>query len=84
MRAIAQTLPLTADYRLVQNGPDSLVFYVDADAEQLPDFKAKLNAYLDRIGVDSKAVHWDMHAFLPPLDFSTKLRRITRTREAIR
>jgi putative adenylate-forming enzyme len=81
-RAIAQTLPRTADYRLVQTGPASLALYVDAPGAPLTQYEADLSAYLQRLGVATASLEWDLHAALPPTDFSAKRRRITRLREA--
>jgi putative adenylate-forming enzyme len=81
-RAIAQTLPRTADYRLVQTGPASLALYVDAPGVPLTQYQAHLNAYLQRLGVAAPYLQWELHASLPATDFSTKRRRITRQREA--
>jgi putative adenylate-forming enzyme len=77
-RAIAQTLPHTADYRLVQTGPASLTLHVDAPDGQLAQYQAQLNAYLQRLGVATTNLQWQLHAALPATDFSAKRRRITR------
>ena len=80
-RAIAQTLPRTADYRLVQTGPASLALYVDAPGAPLTQYQAHLSAYLQRLGVAAANLQWELHASLPATDFSAKRRRITRQRE---
>jgi putative adenylate-forming enzyme len=81
-RAIAQTLPRTADYWLVQTGPGSLALYVDTPGAPLTQYQADLNAYLQRLGVAAPSLQWELHASLPPTDFSAKRRRIIRHREA--
>jgi len=80
-RALAQTLPRTADYRLVQTGPASLALYVDALGVPLTQYQAHLSAYLERLGVAAANLQWELHASLPATDFSAKRRRITRHRE---
>ena len=77
-RAIAQTLPRSADYRLVQTGPASLVLYVDAPGAPLTQYQADLSAYLQRLGVAAASLQWELHNALPAVDFSAKRRRITR------
>jgi putative adenylate-forming enzyme len=80
-RALAQTLPRTADYRLVQTGPASLALYVDAPGAPLTQYQAHLSACLQRLGVTAANLQWELHASLPATDFSAKRRRITRHRE---
>lgn len=81
-RAIAQTLPRSADYRLVQTGRDSLALYVESPAAQLSHYQAHLSAYLERVGVAAATLQWELHASLPASDFSAKRRRILRRYEA--
>jgi putative adenylate-forming enzyme len=83
-RALAQTLPRSADYRLVQTGPASLTLYVDVAAAPLTQYQADLNAYLQRVGVAAARLQWQLHAYLPAPDYSAKRRRITRRYEAHR
>jgi putative adenylate-forming enzyme len=77
-RAIAQTLPHTADYRLVQAGMTSLALYVESPPGQLTYHQAHLSAYLERVGVAAATLQWELYGSLPATDFSAKRRRITR------
>ncbi|SDI66662.1 F390 synthetase-related protein [Paraburkholderia phenazinium] len=80
-RALAQTLPRSADYRLVQTGPASLALYVDAPGAPLAQHQTDLSAYLQRVGVAAARLQWELHDCLPAPDYSAKRRRITRRYE---
>lgn len=82
-RAIAQVLPLTADYRLVQTGHAELSLHVAATGDVLAGCRAHLQAFLARQGVDTSQLVWTLSPVLPPTDFTAKRRRIVR-REGIR
>jgi putative adenylate-forming enzyme len=77
-RAIAQTLPLAADYRLIQTADAALELYVDGPAAQMPLYRTHLNDYLQRQGVATSAIHWTLHASMPKAGIDTKRRRIVR------
>jgi phenylacetate-coenzyme A ligase PaaK-like adenylate-forming protein len=77
-RVIAQTLPLTADYRLIQTADAALELYVDVPAAQMPLYRAQLNHYLQKQGVATSALHWTLHASMPDGGVDTKRRRIIR------
>jgi putative adenylate-forming enzyme len=83
-RALAQTLPRTADYRLVQTSATSLALYVDTPDARLARYQADLNGYLQRLGVVTANLHWELHNALPPTDFTAKRRRITGFRPGAR
>jgi putative adenylate-forming enzyme len=80
-RALAQVLPLDADYRVIQRGVRHLELYVDASAGQLAACRAHLDAYLSRLGVAVSRLDWMLQASLPPADFGSKRRRIIRCEE---
>ncbi|GLU32296.1 F390 synthetase-related protein [Trinickia caryophylli] len=77
-RALAQVLPLTADYRLIQTGAMQLALYVDAPPDRLAAYREHLDMYLAHQGVATSLLEWSLHAGLPPADFSIKRRRIIR------
>ncbi|WP_027015204.1 F390 synthetase-related protein [Comamonas composti] len=77
-RALAQALPLTADYRLVQIAEAELELFVQAEAAQLPLFRAQLEDYLHRQGVVTGLLRWRLHDTLPPAAPDAKRRRILR------
>lgn len=80
-RAIAQVLPLAADYRLEQTGRADLALHVAGASEALAGCQAHLQAFLARQGVDTSQLVWTLAPALPPIDFTVKRRRIVR-REA--
>jgi putative adenylate-forming enzyme len=77
-RAIAHSLPLDADYRVIQTGSVQLTLYVNAAVDRLPVYRDHLDAYLARQGVATSQLEWTLHPALPAADFSTKRRRIIR------
>jgi putative adenylate-forming enzyme len=74
-RALAQCLPLQADYRLVQTGPAALALHV---AEPIVAQRAHthLQAVMAGLGVATEALHWQLLGTLPPLNARHKRRRI--------
>ncbi len=79
-RALAQVLPLTADYRLVQSGPARLCLHADLDAAGLEAVRLHLQATLLALGVDTAALQWLLHRDLPDFAPAHKRRRIYRQR----
>lgn len=77
-RALAQVLPLDADYRLVQDGPASLRLHAPLAAEKLAAVRAHLEQTLSRLGVDHDALTWTLLDQVPGFDPATKRRRILR------
>jgi putative adenylate-forming enzyme len=77
-RAIAQALPISADYRLVQTGEAHVALYVDGANDVLEACKARLDAFFDRQGVETPRLSWSLHPGAIPVDFMTKRRRIMR------
>ena len=82
-RALAQVLPLTADYRLVQVGPAHLRLHADLDEAGLEGVRLHLQTTLQTLGVDTAALHWSLHRDLPVFDPANKRRRIYRQRPLI-
>lgn len=80
-RVIAQVLPLTADYRLVQTGDATLALHVVGAGDALAGCHAHLQAFLARQGVDTSQLFWTLVPALPTIDFTAKRRRIVRSRE---
>jgi putative adenylate-forming enzyme len=81
-RALAQALPLQADYRLLQTGDAALTLQVPADALTLQRCRSHLVAVFERLGVDTAALRWTLQAERPAADFTAKRRRIQRLRPA--
>ncbi|RQH05646.1 F390 synthetase-related protein [Paraburkholderia dinghuensis] len=77
-RAIAQVLPLAADYRLVQTGRAHLALYVEGLHEGLDTCKTHLDHFLARQGVETSQLVWTLSSTLPHVDFGAKRRRIVR------
>jgi putative adenylate-forming enzyme len=77
-RAIAQALPVSADYRLVQTGKAHLALHVDGTAQVLEACRAHLEGFLARQEVEISQLAWSLHPGIPPVDFMTKRRRIVR------
>jgi putative adenylate-forming enzyme len=80
-RALAQVLPLDADYRLLQDGPASLRLHAPLAAEKLAALRAHLEQTLRHLGVDHDALAWTLLDQVPAFDPATKRRRIVRTVE---
>lgn len=80
-RAIAQVLPMTADYRLVQTGRARLALYVEGAGNGLDACRAHLERFLAHQGVQTSQLTWTLSQTLPVVDFGAKRRRIVR-REA--
>ena len=84
-RALAQSLPATCDYRLVQSSADTLELHVQEHERAGASVAAAAQAHLcdvfARLGVSVSHLHWRIAHHLPAADFSTKRRRITRRQE---
>jgi len=77
-RALAQALPPTADYRLLQTAADALTLQVPDDPEALQRCHAHLVAVFDRLGVAVRQLRWTLSTQRSSADFTTKRRRIMR------
>lgn len=78
-RALAQALPLRADYHLVQTDAHTLALSISpADADVAQACRAHLAAVFMRQGVDMTRVAWHPAPQDMPADFTAKRRRIVR------
>ncbi len=76
-RALAQSLPPQADYRLVQTGAAALSLHV-ADPADAQAARAHLLTVFRCLGVAVDALCWELGTTLPTTDFTAKRRRIVR------
>lgn len=76
-RALAQVLPMAADYRLEQTGPAALALWTDSPAAEA-DARIHLSRVLDELGVDAAGLAWSALAATPSIDLMTKRRRVRR------
>jgi len=81
-RVIANALPLTSDYRLLQVGPEQLHLISDCSPEQLVFCHEQLQACFAQQGIAVSQLQWQLEstALLP--QFADKRRRIRRMQEA--
>jgi phenylacetate-coenzyme A ligase PaaK-like adenylate-forming protein len=77
-RVIAQCLPISADYRLIQTGAESLSLHVLATSAETERCREQLNRHLARQGVDIARLRWCSSNTMPRADFTVKRRRIVR------
>ncbi|TPG55395.1 F390 synthetase-related protein [Ewingella americana] len=75
-RVLAMTLPLTADYRLIQTGADTLSLLADCDLSTLEKCREALTALFARQDIDVAQLTWTLGRQIPPTQFDTKRRRI--------
>lgn len=80
-RAIAQVLPLAADYRVVQTGRTCVALYVEGANDGLAACKAHLDRFFSHQGVATSQLVWTLSPVLPPADFGIKRRRVVRREE---
>jgi putative adenylate-forming enzyme len=78
-RALAQVLPLSADYSLVQDGPESLVLSADVAEHDLGLASEHLDSVLAALGADTDRLAWRLIAAAPAADLTAKRRRIRKT-----
>jgi putative adenylate-forming enzyme len=77
-RALAQTLPLEAEYRLTQTGTDSLTLEVDCDQSVMSVCRQHLDELFSRQGVAVERLRWTLQTQAAAQDFTVKRRRIRR------
>jgi putative adenylate-forming enzyme len=77
-RILAQALPLQADYRLTQVNDNSLKLVADVPKEDLPAIRSALSAGLEKLGVETAVLNWDLSNVMPEFNPIIKRRRITR------
>ncbi len=81
-RAVAQALPLAADYALVQTAPAALTLQVPRDAQAAQRCRGHLESVLAGLGVATAGLDWTLSTDDLAADFATKRRRILRRKEA--
>lgn len=77
-RALAQVLPASADYRLVQQDDTRLALHAEVAPGELPAIQAHLAAVLAGVGVATDRIGWSLDNVVPPFEPMTKRRRIIR------
>lgn len=82
-RVIANALPLTADYRLVQRNSRELHLHSDTGPAELEHCKTQLEKYFAIQGVEVARLQWTLQAGEIAQSFMHKKRRILRLKEAI-
>ena len=75
-RALAQSLPADADYRLLQTGESSLALHAQLAPPALQVVHAHLNAALAQLGVATPVLSWTLSQDVPAFDPTQKRRRI--------
>ncbi len=77
-RAIANALPLTSDYRLVQSGARQLQLMADCSEAELAHCQTQLSALFELQGIATTSLEWQLkvQALMP--QFDRKRRRIIR------
>ena len=81
-RALAQILPASADYRLIQTGPAALALHAAVSEGQLAGIQHHLAGVLQQVGVAIDRVAWTTSTQVPPFDPMAKRRRIVRAYQA--
>lgn len=77
-RVLAQTLPLTADYRLEQTGAASLTLMADCNKAILEQCRSALSELFTRQGIVPESLDWTLISRPLPAHFAHKRRRIVR------
>lgn len=75
-RALAQVLPMVADYALVQTGPDTLQLTADLPHVQLQAVQQHMDNRFASQGVKVAALQWTLQSATPPSNLTAKRRRI--------
>jgi putative adenylate-forming enzyme len=76
-RVLLQSLPLEADYRLIQTGPSELLLEAGLSPDQQHSVTQALSAFLEQQGVTAPLA-WTYRTNAPEVDFTRKRRRIVR------
>lgn len=77
-RALAQALPVEADYDLVQTGPFQLKLTVQLPVERLERVREHVAGALARLGVAVERLTWTLENASPAVNLTAKRRRIRR------
>jgi putative adenylate-forming enzyme len=80
-RILANTLPLSADYRLVQHSATALHLQSDCLQPEIEQAKHQLEQHFAKQGVDISRLQWTLQAETIAQDFMHKKRRILRQLE---
>lgn len=75
-RVLAQVLPLTADYRLVQTTASHLRLLADCDLPRLEQCRRALEHLFVCQGIDTSRLSWSLISQTPSTQFDSKRRRI--------
>jgi len=75
-RALAQVLPMIADYALVQTGPNALRLTADLPKAQLEAVQQHVNNRLASVGVSITTLQWTLESAAPATSLTAKRRRI--------
>lgn len=75
-RVLAQMLPLTADYRLVQTTASHLQLMANCDQTLIEQCRISLERLFVRQGIDISRLAWSLISQTPPTQFDSKRRRI--------
>lgn len=81
-RVLAISLPVTADYRLIQHGEATLHLIADCSAAELEQCKTALLAMLQQQGIETQKLSWKLETTTLIPQFDSKRRRITRKEAA--
>lgn len=77
-RVLATSLPLTADYRLIQQGACTLHLIADCSVRELKASQLALQSMLKKQGVDIHTIVWELESAAVIPQFDSKRRRIIR------
>ncbi|QME72685.1 CoF synthetase [Escherichia fergusonii] len=77
-RVLAMTLPLTADYRLLQTGAAQLTLIADCEPGMLEHCREALNTLFMRQNIAVGQLIWSLESQPVPVAFTAKRRRIVR------
>jgi phenylacetate-coenzyme A ligase PaaK-like adenylate-forming protein len=77
-RAIANALPLTSDYRLIQHAPRRLQLIADGTQAELAHCQAHLVEVLGQQGIGTDLLEWQLTVQAVMPEFDRKRRRIIR------
>lgn len=77
-RVLAMTLPLTADYRLLQTGAAQLTLIADCEPGMLEHCREALNTLFMRQNIAVGQLIWSLESQPVPVAFTAKRRRLVR------
>ncbi|SEM48884.1 putative adenylate-forming enzyme [Pseudomonas sp. ok272] len=77
-RAMANALPLTSDYRLIQQAGNRLQLVADCSQQALERCRTQLVAAFERQGIDTQVLEWQLSVQAVMPAFDRKRRRIIR------